>query len=86
VQPVVRPAAQPVAQAPRQPVSQTPPVYSGYVPASPVRTTPKKKFPVWVIILIIVVLIIICACAATIWYIDKNYLWCNVLPFLPGCQ
>lgn len=22
---------------------------------------------------------------AVLWYIDANYLWCNVMPFLPGC-
>jgi hypothetical protein len=84
--PAVQPRVQPAVQPARPPVSVPPPAYAGYVPAGPPPAAQKKKFPVWVIILIVVVLVLICACAVTLWYIDTNFLWCKILPFLPGCQ
>jgi hypothetical protein len=31
------------------------------------------------------VVVLICICAAALWYIDSNYLWCTFFPFLSGC-
>ena len=31
------------------------------------------------------VLVLICVCAAALWYIDANYMWCTFFPFLSGC-
>lgn len=31
------------------------------------------------------IVLLICVCAAALWYIDANYLWCTFLPFLSGC-
>lgn len=92
----VYPPPPPPAFVPQQPPQQPayPPAapyaqeYSGQVPGSPVYeepAAPKKKFPVWAIIAIVLVLVLICACLGVLWYIDANYLWCKVLPFLPGC-
>ncbi|GAB4521738.1 MAG: hypothetical protein Fur0018_02550 [Anaerolineales bacterium] len=31
-------------------------------------------------------LVVVCVVTvAVLWYIDANYLWCTVLPFIPGC-
>jgi len=90
----VRPAAVP------PPVSTPPPVYqpsppppqpqyAGQVPGYQEveeYEEPKKKFPIWVVILIVVILLLICVCAGALWYIDSNFLWCTVMPFLGGCS
>ena len=83
-QPVMVPPPQAVRQAPVTP----PQSYSGYVPAGPipVPAAPKKKFPVWIIIVIVAILLLVCVCGVAAYYIDSNYLWCKVLPFLPGCS
>ena len=44
----------------------------------------KKKFPIWLIIIIAVILLCICAFAVGIYFIDANYMWCDVFPFLFG--
>lgn len=87
-QPVSQPIMAPPPQAVRQAPVVPPQSYSGYVPAgpAPVPAAPKKKkFPVWIIIVIVVILLLVCVCVLAAWYIDSNYLWCKVLPFLPGC-
>lgn len=93
IQPRPQPISQPVMVPPPQPIRQAPvsppQSYSGYVPAgpAPVYAAPKKKkFPIWIIIVILVVLLLVCVCVGAAWYIDQNFLWCKVLPFLPGCS
>jgi hypothetical protein len=95
--PVMQATVQPAAPGPQpvqprmpppppvQQVAPLPPAYAGYVPAAP-KPASKKKFPVWIIILLVVILLLVCVCGVALWYIDSNSLWCNVLPFLPGCQ
>jgi pSer/pThr/pTyr-binding forkhead associated (FHA) protein len=92
-QPPAYQAPQPVYQPP-QPVynvpqpAYTPPVqpFAGQVPTSPDYAEPeeKKKFPVWIIVAILVLLVVICACAAFLWFVDSNNLWCNWFGFVFG--
>ncbi len=75
----VQAAVRPVAPSP---VSVTPPPPPAY--SAPLTTAKKTN---WLPIAIGGgVLIVICACAGILWYIDQNYLWCTVLPFLGGCK
>ncbi len=97
VQPVQQPMpSQPVTPPP--PVYSTPvapppapqPSYTGQVPAGPVQAqTPAKKkggFPVWIII-VLIILVVLCLCiGGGLYYIDSHNLWCQVLPFIPGCS
>ena len=81
----------PVA-VPQPPVKAQPPVYS-----PPAQKTypqfeedtpeiPTKSPPKLLLILILVgLLLIVCVCIGVLWYIDSNFLWCNVMPFLPAC-
>lgn len=47
----------------------------------------KKKFPVWILIAIIALLLLcVVVGGLALWYIDVNFLWCDILPVLPGCQ
>ena len=64
------------------------PYYSGRIPQSqefePQQEKKSSQKWLWASCGCLVVL----AClvlAAVIWYIDANFLWCNLLPFLPGC-
>lgn len=46
----------------------------------------KRKFPIWILIAIIALLLLcVVVGGLAIWYIDVNFLWCDILPFLPGC-
>jgi len=83
--PVMQATVQPAAPAPQAAPVAPPPAYAGYVPAAP-KPAAKKKFPAWIIILLVVILLLVCVCGLAMWYIDSNNLWCNVLPFLPGCK
>lgn len=47
--------------------------------------TPTKKNNLLPILIIAGVLMVICVCAVAVWYIDQNYLWCTIFPFLTGC-
>jgi pSer/pThr/pTyr-binding forkhead associated (FHA) protein len=62
--------------------------YSGQVPAGPVQVQPapvKNRIPIWLIILIVVI-IVTCAClVGGLKYIDDHFLWCKIIPFIPGC-
>jgi hypothetical protein len=53
-------------------------------PAAPVMPVarPVNNLPIFIVI---GVLAVICLCAAVLWYIDANYLWCTFLPFLTAC-
>ena len=44
----------------------------------------KKKFPIWLII-VIILLLVSCVCVVGLFVIDKMNVWCDILPFLPGC-
>jgi hypothetical protein len=58
------------------------------VPPPPNYSTPlvpAKKTNLTLIFIIVGVLVLICVCVAALWYIDQNYLWCTIAPFLTGC-
>ncbi len=71
---------------PETPPSQ--PAYSGRVPQYEPLEQPeeKKASQTWLYVgcgcLVLLACIVV---GAVIWYIDANYLWCSVFPFLPGC-
>ena len=67
--PVVPPSAQ---------VMPPPPSYS-------TPLVPAQKNNLTLIFIIVGALVLICVCVAALWYIDQNYLWCTVVPFLTGC-
>lgn len=48
---------------------------------------PPRNFPRWLIFVLAgaILLTIICV-TGILWYIDSNYLWCSVFPFIPGCS
>jgi pSer/pThr/pTyr-binding forkhead associated (FHA) protein len=81
-------SAQPQAQPFSPPPS--PQDYAGSVPASPPPDSasppfePKKTNPVPIAIGV-GVLLLICVCVVFFWYVDANYLWCTLFPFLGGC-
>jgi pSer/pThr/pTyr-binding forkhead associated (FHA) protein len=61
------------------------PAYAGQVPAEQEyyeEDERKRKFPVWIVVVLIILLLIICACAAGLYFIDQNALWCDVFGFL----
>jgi pSer/pThr/pTyr-binding forkhead associated (FHA) protein len=75
-----RPAPAPVpapAPAPQQ-------YYPSAAPAAapPPAARPANNMPIFIGV---GALVLICLCAAALWYIDSNYLWCTFLPFLTGC-
>ena len=90
IQPISVPSAfKPVAQPIAQPISQ--PIPPGFEPESfYMDDLPEDKparFPTWLIILLVVAVLITCGClVAALTYIDNNFLWCDLVPFLPGCQ
>lgn len=51
-------------------------------PAEPTKSPPKLLL----ILILAAILLIICVCIGVLWYIDSNFLWCKVMPFLPACQ
>lgn len=67
------------------------PSYSGQVPQSPAMPieppakAKKSNRTIW-IILIIILLLICCVCVGAAYYIDKNSMWCQLMPFIPGCK
>lgn len=49
-------------------------------------TTTATKFPRWLLYVILGVIVLTCICILSVLaYIDANYLWCDVFPFIPGC-
>ena len=74
-------AATPVATSPA-PVQATP-----YAPPPNYSTplVPAKRTNLTLIFIILGILVLICVCLGALWYIDQNYLWCTVAPFLTGC-
>lgn len=80
------PPPQPAYQPPQPAYTPPPQAFSGQVPAGPEPVYPeeKKKIPAWVIIIIIALVLTICACAALVWFIDANNLWCSWFGFIFG--
>jgi len=89
--PAYTPAPVPQQAAPVYPPPQpmTPQsAYAGQVPA-PMPVQPAKKkggFPIWLVVVIVVLLLAVCVCGGLVYYIDANNMWCQFLPFMPGCQ
>ncbi|MCJ7433556.1 MAG: FHA domain-containing protein [Anaerolineales bacterium] len=77
--------ASPRRQSARVPAPMAPPppvqVYSGQVASGPVP----QKSNMTPIFIIAGVILFICLCAAFFWYVDANFLWCTIFPFLGGC-
>ncbi len=77
---VARPVPAPApAPAPAQPQYYAP---AAAPAAAGAPAAKKSNLPIFIGI---GVLALICVCAAGLWYIDSNYLWCTFLPFLAGC-
>jgi predicted component of type VI protein secretion system len=80
--------ARPQVQMPVQPVAER--VYVGQVPASPVEAPVSapisRRLPVWLIILLAAFFLFFACGGAVLVYIDANNIWCNVMPFLAGCN
>lgn len=77
-------------KAPARPVAAPAPVAAAAPPSQPVYAAPPAAAPAkrssnLPIFIALGVLALICVCAAALWYIDQNYLWCTFLPFLSGC-
>jgi len=88
---IVSPRKAVSAPPPAQSISPPPPAqsYAGSVPASPPSALehpvePRKINPVPIAIGV-GVLLLICACVGFFWYVDANFLWCTLFPFLGGC-
>ena len=71
-------AASALVVPPSAQVMPPPPSYS-------TPLVPAKKTNLTLILIIVGVLVLICVCVGALWYIDQNYLWCTVIPFLTGC-
>lgn len=71
---------QPSTARPQKPQPQ----YASSAPVVPEIEEDKKKFPIWLVIIIAIILLLICVCAVAIYFIDANYMWCDVFPFLFG--
>ncbi len=88
----------PASQAPFEPVGMplsgrpiSPPTTPAFPPEpfylDEIEEEKAKSIPTWLIILLVVAVLITCGCLiAALAYIDNNFLWCDLLPFLPGCQ
>lgn len=63
------------------------PAYAGRIPPTqPEPGAPMRKTNPWLWAGCGCLIIILCVVMlAVVWYIDANYLWCDFLPFLPGC-
>lgn len=46
---------------------------------------PEQRRLLPLLLIIMAVVVVACGVGAVLWYIDANYLWCSVFPFLPGC-
>ncbi len=71
---------------PPQPAAPPPPAPAAPQPITAPPAPPSQKGGSWMIYAGIgLILLALCACVAILWYIDANYLWCTVFPFIPGC-
>jgi predicted component of type VI protein secretion system len=64
--------------------------YSGQVPENPDEFEPmppqeRNRALPWVLAGCGCLTIVCIAALGVLWYIDANFLWCSVFPFLPGC-
>ena len=86
---MVSPRAASAVPSVSRPAAPPPPPaeYAGSVPASPmsVASEPAKKVNLTPFIIAGVAFFCLCFCAAVLWYIDVNLLWCNFFPFIGGC-
>ncbi len=81
-----RAAPQPVAQSPRQIHQRPTPAAMKFDPQRySAEDERRRKMVPWVaggagcLVLLCIVTVFL------LWYIDANYLWCNIFPFLAGC-
>jgi hypothetical protein len=85
----LKPAAQasiPPGSSPIRPADFHAPQPDDFPEEAPVQAA-KKNFPKWLLpVLIVVGLVTVICVIILLTYIDKNYLWCNFLPFLSGCK
>ena len=81
VRPAQAPASAPAAAVATPPQQYAPPPTASASPPTS-SSTPRNRM---LLFGGIGVLVLICLCAAVLWYIDANYLWCTFLPFLSGC-
>jgi hypothetical protein len=45
-----------------------------------------KKSTRWILFVVLGVIVLTCICVISVLaYIDANYLWCDIFPFIPGC-
>jgi predicted component of type VI protein secretion system len=83
-----RPAAVPAALGASQPKPAVPPAsFAGKVPAGPEKAAakpPAKRSSSRTIIIIVavVILCLLCSCIVFFYAVDRNSLWCNVLPWI----
>ncbi len=90
--PQVAPLRQTAELVPPTPVPQVHPKTDPVMPGESfsygeAEEEPGKKIPTWLIILLAVAVLISCICLISVLvYVDSNFLWCDLLPFLPGCQ
>jgi hypothetical protein len=96
-----RPAPPVSAYAPPSPIpisnaaypdypSRPAPAYVGQVPQGPddfepMPAAPRSKTLPWVLAGAGCLTIVCAVTLAVFWYIDANFLWCSVFPFIPGC-
>lgn len=80
---VPRPAPAPIP-APMPAAAPVQPQYYAAPPPAP-PLPPARVSNNLPIFLVVGVLLLICLCAAGLWYVNSNYLWCTFFPFLPGC-
>jgi predicted component of type VI protein secretion system len=99
-EPAPRPAARsipaapvPAAQPLRRPVAAEP-AYEDQPPAAPARARARRgglRLPIfsrrWMIGCAVIALLGLCAAVAMFWYIDANFLWCDVFgTVIPACR
>jgi pSer/pThr/pTyr-binding forkhead associated (FHA) protein len=88
-----RPQPMPEAEPAAVPHSSADPVYEEAPPAAPMRRRERRKgfrLPVfsqrWAMPVAIAVIIAACATSAFLWYVDANFLWCDVFGgLIPAC-
>lgn len=81
-EPYVPPAPPPPPPAEPAYAGRVPP--SPYEPVAPEEARPARRTWLWVGCGCLVVLLC-AAVGAGLWYVDTNLLWCDLMPFLPGC-
>lgn len=73
------------------PPTQSGPMYVGQVPPGPDDFEPMPEQPPrnrslpWILAGCGCLTMICVVALAALWYIDSNFLWCSIFPFIPGC-